>query len=101
MRRTLKDFKNNTQGVFWVTSIAIVIMVTSLIVWGVVMLVATNFVTAFSGLTNVHASTVYLGNTEIIMGSAVLVVIEVGTAIWWITSAFKQENQEFPDYMVN
>ena len=97
--RKLRSFKNDQRGIFWTVTIGICIILLTTITWGFVMLITTNFVSAFGNITT-DANTLYLGSQSIMAGNIVVVVIDVGVAVWMLVTAFKNENQEIPDYML-
>jgi hypothetical protein len=98
--RKLNDLKNDTRGIFWVITIGVTVILTSDIIWVIVMLVANHFFDAFAPLAT-GPMTIYLGETSILMGSAVIAVINIGMIVWMAVSAFKHEDQEIPEYMLD
>jgi hypothetical protein len=94
--RKLKEFKEDTKANFWVSMIGTIMIIVCTLTWLVVIVVSQNFVDAFALLPGVSSDTLALGNTQLIMGSAVIVIIDVGLMIWIAVSAFRKETQEFP-----
>jgi phosphotransferase system glucose/maltose/N-acetylglucosamine-specific IIC component len=89
----LKEFANDTRGIFNVVFVAVATLLVATIAWVVIIAVTQNFVTTFSGMAT-NSLTPQLGQTSILMGSITIVVVWVGLIAWMILSAFKKESQE-------
>jgi hypothetical protein len=90
----LRDFRSDERGIFMVAVVGVIAMILVPIVWLVCISVSQNFVTTFSAQADPIA--IGLGNQSLLIGDAVVVVLEVGLIVWIITSAFKRETQESP-----
>lgn len=88
----LRDFKNDTRGIFMVAVVGVIAMIVVPIVWLVCIAVTQNFVGTFGA--QAHGITMQLGQQSLLVGDATVVVIEVGLIVWIVVSAFKKETQE-------
>jgi hypothetical protein len=96
---SLKEFKDNKSGVFWVLTVGITTILIVDILWGFLMLVLNHFLDAFLPLSTMTFTT-YLGETSVLMGNITVLVINIGMIAWMVISAFKHENQDVPEYMI-
>ena len=88
----LKEFRENRQGAFWVIIMGVITIIVATMTWLVIIVVSRTFVNTFSALS-ASPVTIQLGQSSLISGSIVVVVIDVGMVVWMLVSAFKREDQ--------